>query len=60
MKPIEALKEFFVNLTNKEILSFKRADPEGLRELCELSAEALNVDLVTTIEPNSVAFATAA
>ncbi len=47
MKPIEALKEFFVNLTNKEILAFKREDPEGLRELCELSAEALNVDLVT-------------
>ena len=48
MKPIEALKKFFGNLANKEILSFKRADPEGLRELCVLSAEALNVELISS------------
>jgi hypothetical protein len=46
MKPIEALKQFFGDLSNKEILTFKREDPEGLRELCVLSAEALGVELI--------------
>lgn len=46
MKSMEALNQFFADLSNKEVLAFKREDPEGLRELCVLSAEALGVELI--------------
>ena len=49
MTPVQVLHAFFGTLTNAEILTCKRLNPAGLREMQELAAIELDVELVTSV-----------
>lgn len=55
MKKIEAIKTYFGQgedareVTNKELIEFRKIDPAGFNEVAELSAKALGVELDSAV-----------
>lgn len=45
---IQAIKKFFGNVENSELINLKKSDPEGFRWLGEEAAKALGETLLET------------